>query len=218
MVTTTRVKPFPFERIFSEPSVEAARNDDALVARIETLEAERERMRMEHVEALAAASAEAFQQGLDQARAERETALLAAVDALQASIEAVEAGLAEIEGRLAREAGELALAAADLLAARTLELAPAAAIDEAIGRALSQVRRGQPIRVRVHPDLVAEIEEVVAERQAAERRRFSLTVLGDPTLSPGDAFLQWDQGGLHLDAEARRAALRAELDGLLPQA
>lgn len=218
MTATSKVTPFPFERVFSEPCAKRVRNEGLMAGRIEDLEAECERLKSAHEAALAVATAEAFQQGLEQARAERETALLAAVDALQASLEAMEQGVAEIESRLAREAGELALSAADLLAGRALEHAPGLAIDEAIGRALGQVRRGQPIRIRVHPDLVEEIERLIAERQADERRRLSLTVFGDATLAPGDANLQWDQGGLRLDAEARRATIRAELDGVLPPA
>lgn len=215
MVTIAQVEPFPFARIFCEPTDEPVVDPATLAARIEDLGADCERLRIEHEAELAATRAEAFQRGLEQARGERETALLAAVDSLQASIEAMEESLAETESRLAREAGELAIAAADLIAARALELDPAAAIDEAIGRALSQVRRGQPIRIRVHPELVPDIERLVAERQANERRRLSLLVFGDGCLSLGDASLQWDQGGLRLDAEARRDAIRAELDGVL---
>lgn len=214
MATNPSIKPFPFERVFSEPTVKFAANDGALAGRIEALEAECERIKAEHEAAMAVARAEAFQDGLEQARGERAAALLAAVDALQASMEALGEGLTEIEGQLGREAGELAIAAADLLAARALELDPGAAIEDAIGRALNQVRRGHPIRIRVHPDLVTEVERLCAERQASERRRLSLTVIGDADLTLGDACLQWDQGGLRLDAETRRAAVRAEVDGI----
>jgi flagellar assembly protein FliH len=213
-----QVTPFPFSRIFSEPMVESIVFDPGLAERVVELELEREAMKAQHDAALLAVRCEAFQQGLDLARTERETALLAAVDSLQASIESVEDGLAEIEMRLAHEAGELALTAADFIAARALEIDATTAIDDAIGRALIQVPRGQPVRIRVHPDLVADIERLVAERQASERRRLSLMVFGDDALVPGDAVLQWDQGGLRLDAEGRRAAVRAELDGILPRA
>ena len=215
MASAAQIKPFPFGRVFSEPCVQAPRPDPALLARIEALEADLERQRIEHEAALAVARAEALQQGLAQARGEREVAVLAAVDALQASIEAVEENFAEVEERLAREAGELALAAADLLAGKALELDPTGAIDDAIGRALSQVRRGQPIQIRVHPDLQPDIERIIADRQANDRRRLPLTVAADVTLAPGDARLVWDQGGLELDVEQRRKAIRAELDGLL---
>lgn len=218
MVPNPQIEPFPFARIFSETTSAQALKTGSDSARVEALEADCERLKVEHEVALSLARADAFQQGLDQAREERETALLAAVDALQASIEGLDESMDAIEGRLAREASELALSAADLLAARALELDPGGAIDEAIGRALKQVRRGHPLRLRVHPDLVEDIERLVAERQASERRRLSLTVLGDKTLALGDACLQWDQGGLRLDAEARREAVRAEVDGMLPPA
>lgn len=219
MIPNAKVKPFPFERVFSEPTETVVTVDEgALLSRIAALEAECERARAEHEAAIAVARAEGFRQGLEQARGERENALLAAVDALQASIEAVEQGLGEVEVRLAHEAGELALAAADLIAARALERDPSLAIDEAIGRALGQIRRGQPIRIRVHPELVSDVERLVSERQASERRRLSLIVLGDEKLPLGDALLQWDQGGLRLDADARRAAIRAEMDGVVSQA
>jgi len=216
LATRTQIKPFPFDRVFSERSVARARSETLSSARIEELEAECEQMKLDHAAALVNARTEAFQQGLEQARGERQVAVLAAVDALQASVEALGEGLAEIEQRLAREAAELAVTAADLLAARALELQPTQAIDAAIGRALNQIRRGEPVSIRVHPDLVADIEELVAQRQATERRRLSVTVLADPSLSLGDASLHWDQGGLRLDADARRAAVRAEIEGILP--
>lgn len=216
MVPNPHIEPFPFARVFSESASARALQDGPDSARVEALEADHQRLLVEHEVALSLARAEAFQLGLDQAREERETALLAAVDALQASIEGLDESMDAIEARLAREASELAITAADLIAARALELDPGAAIDEAIGRALKQVRRGHPIRLRVHPDLIDDIERLVAERQASERRRLSLTVLGDTTLTLGDACLQWDQGGLRLDAEARRAAVRVEVDGILP--
>ncbi len=215
MASAALIEPFPFGRVFSEPCAETPRNDAPLVARIAALEADLERERTEHEAALAVARAEAFQQGLEQARADREVATLAAIDALQASIEALEEDLGEVEDRLAREAAELALAAADLVAAKALEFDAVGAIDAAIGRALSQVRRGEPIQIRVHPDLGPDVERIIADRQANDRRRLSLSVAVDATLALGDARLTWDQGGLGLDAEQRRAAVRAELDGLL---
>lgn len=215
MTASAQPKPFPFERIFSEPCIQPTQDDPVLSARITALEMDLERQRVEHEATIAVACAEAFQQGFDQSRADREAATLAAVDALQASIEAIEGTLSQVEGRLAREAGELALASADLIAARALEIDAVGAIDAAIGRALSQVRRGQPIQIRVHPDIAPDIERIVNDRQADDRRRLSLSVSADAALALGDARLTWDQGGLRLDAEQRRLAIRAELDGLL---
>ncbi|QHL89753.1 flagellar assembly protein FliH [Sphingomonas changnyeongensis] len=210
------VKPFAFDRVFAVPTAEAERSPEALRLEIEHLELEVLRLKREIESETARARAEAFQQAVDQVRAEREAALLAAVDALQAGFEAMDERLDAAEERLAREGGAIALAAADYLAARALADAPTAAIDDAIGRVLRQVRRGQPVQIRVHPDLVADVEALVAARQSADRRRLNLTVVGDAGLGLGDAQLLWDQGGLALDAEARRAAVAQEMAALFP--
>jgi flagellar assembly protein FliH len=42
--------------------------------------------------------------------------------------------------------------------------------------------------------------------------------VGDVTLAVGDALIGWEQGGLALDANARRKAVLEELETLLPSA
>jgi flagellar assembly protein FliH len=106
----------------------------------------------------------------------------------------------------------VAMAAADGLAARALEADPTLAIDEAIARVLTQVARGQELQIRVNPALIEQMEALIAGRQSRERRRLSLTLVADPGLAIGDALISWTQGGLALDADARRTAILAELD------
>jgi flagellar assembly protein FliH len=130
----------------------------------------------------------------------------------------VDARFEEVVTRMQQDSAEVALSAADVLAARALQHAPGAAIDEAIGRVLRQVARGQELLVRVHPDHITEIERMVAIRQGGDRRRLNIQVVADETLPLGDANIEWDQGGLVLDASARAEAIRAELEALLPQA
>lgn len=210
------IEPFPFDRVFSATPMRRAGDAQALAGEIERLEGELERLKREHEAALLAVRVEAYQEGLIQARADRESALLSAADALQASIEALDTRFGDVEEQLARESAEIALAAADYLAARALEIDPSIGIDAAIGRALAQVRRGTPIQVAVHPDLLPDMEALVAQRQANDRRRLFLTVIADPALPMGDARLRWDQGGALLDASARRDAVRQELGALFP--
>jgi flagellar assembly protein FliH len=76
---------------------------------------------------------------------------------------------------------------------------------------LTQVARGQELHIRVHPELVDATEALIAGRQSRDRRRLSLTVISDDTLAIGDALIAWEQGGLTLDAAARRSAILAEL-------
>ena len=55
------------------------------------------------------------------------------------------------------EASALALSIGEALAAQALREAPGEAIDQAIGRVLSQIARGQEVTVSVHPDLAEDI-------------------------------------------------------------
>ena len=212
------VKPFAFDRVFAVVPPGATKDADALRLEVEHLELELLRQKRDMEAQVALAKAEAFQAAVEQVRAEREAALLAAADALHAELERLDERFHELELQVTRQGGEVALAAADYLAARALEQAPGMAIDAAIGRALRQVRRGQPITVRVNPDQVEDIEALIAERQSRDRRKLALTVVGDVSLAPGDAQLNWDNGGLALDAATRREAVARELDALYPPA
>lgn len=208
------IRPFAFDRIFTLPKVGASARDES--PEVAVLRAELDLLRQHLETGLALARADGFEAGLVQAREETAVALLAATDALHVSIEAVEDEFAAIERRLSKVAGEVAMAAAEGLAARALADDPAAAIDQAIGRVLLQVARGQELQIRVHPALLEQMEALITARQARDRRRLSLTLLDDAAIAIGDALISWDQGGLALDAAARRSAILAELS--LPQA
>lgn len=210
------IKPFAFDRIFAVAAAPTPglRVED-LQLQIAALEAETQKLRDDQDALLALARADGFEAGVIQARSEREAAYLAATDALQASIEGVEGRLDDVFAQMQQDAAEVALSAAEVLAAQALSDAPAGAIDAAIGRVLKQVARGQELLVRVHPGLVAEVERLIAVRQAGDRRRLNLHVVGDTALAEGDAHIEWDQGGLILDAAERAQTVRSELASLL---
>ena len=218
MATASNIKPFAFERIFAQaaPKGGGGKADaQTLQAEVETLRSQIERLELERDMALATARTAGFDAGLAEARAERETAMLAAIDALQAGVEQIGEDLDQAVTKVTAEAAQLALAAADLIAGRALLTAPIETIDAALGRVLEQVGRNPKLQIRVHTSLVEEMERVVAERQAGERRRMFINVFGDETVAIGDTLISWQEGGLRLDAEARREAVREELEGLL---
>lgn len=219
MDASFHIRPFGFDQVFTATQATGETIDDLDPwLRIEALRADLAVARQDTEERIAAARAEGLIDGLAQAREDQAAALLSATDAIHGAIESVEAALDEIADRNVRDAAEVAHTAAQLLAGRTIEIAPQEAIDEAIGRALRQVARGQEIQVSVHPDLVAAIETIIAMRQAGDRRRLSLSAIGDPAIAWGDAHIHWDQGGIVLDAADRAEAIRAALAGLLPDA
>jgi len=212
------VERFGFDRIFSVPPGKGGPAGVDASLEVAALRAELALLRAEQEAALALARAHGYEAGLAQARAEQDAALLSAVDALQASIEVIDAQFTEVSERVTGEAAEIALAAADMIAGRAVEMAPGAAIDEAIGRVLGQVARGTELQVRVNPDLLGDIEARIADRQSRDRRKLNLTVVPDETIAMGDARIGWEEGGLALDAGARRQAVMDELDTLLKAA
>ena len=205
---------YAFDRVFSAEPVFGGPGRLALVDEVERLRSELVAVRMEKEMAAAEAFAEGRAAALVELRVERDTALLSAVDALGAGLEAMEARFAETEAGVVQEAAQVALEAADHLAGRALAIDPALAVDQAIGRALEQVRRGTPLVVRINPELLPELERHLSERQSGERRKLEVSLNGDLTLAIGDAQFDWDGGRLVLDAAARRLAIQAELDGL----
>jgi flagellar assembly protein FliH len=219
MDASFHVRPFAFDRVFTvvaEAGEQPSTGD--LRMQVAGLEFEVEQLRRAHAAELAQARQDGFEAGLASARAERDTALLSAVDALQAGLETVDQEVDEVARRMQADAAQVALAAAELIAARALEADPSGAIDAAIGRVLRQVARGTELVVHVHPSLAGEVERVIAVRQAGDRRRLHLQVAADESVTRGDARIEWDQGGLVLDAAGRAQAVRAELAALLAPA
>ena len=206
---SAQVRPFTFDREFAIPvPASTTLERDHLLAELDHLRSELLRTEQR-------ARAEGEASALARFRAERDTALLAATDALQAAVEELQQGFDRIEQEVTRESGALALAAAEHLAGRALQCDAAAAVDEAIGRVLADLRRGTPLEVRVHPDLADAIEHAVATRQSRDRRALPISVLGDASLAIGDARLLWERGGAALHALDRRESLLREIDGLL---
>ncbi len=211
MEAAIHVKPFGFDRIFHMSGADTAGFDgralndriDGLLARIAAMEATRD-------EELARAGADAFEAGLAQARQERGAALLAATDAIHAALEQIDTRLAETAEAMTREAADVALAAADMLAGHAIDHAPVRTIGEALERVLRQVTRGTRLGIRVHPALLDGVERMIGVAQQ-DRRRISITAIADDTMPEGDALIFWDEGGLAIDAAARRKAVLAEL-------
>jgi flagellar assembly protein FliH len=217
MASASKIKPFAFERVFSQNTAADAAKPDPLILQgeVETLRAQLDRVELEMDMALAEARNAGFEAGLAEARAEREAAMLAAIDALQAGIEQIAEEVDQAVAKATAEAADLALAAADHLAGRAIAAAPAEMIDAALGRVLEQLGRNPRLQVKVHPGLVEEMERLIGVRQAGDRRRMHVHVTGDETMPIGDTHISWDEGGLRLDLDSRRRAVREELEGVL---
>lgn len=207
-------KPFRFATEFAVVPPHQRGDMHATALEVAALRAELEALRSDHAVELAKARSEGYMEALAQMRAEREQAMLAALDALHYEWEEFTDTRDAMMELLREEAGALSLSIAEALAARALSDAPGEAIDQSIGRVLGQVARGQEVTVSVHPDLAEDIETRIATRQAGDRRKLNLVVLADGALAPGDAHLRWEAGGLRLEAEQRRQAVLKELTSM----
>jgi flagellar assembly protein FliH len=205
------VRPYAFERIFALSAVDAERNPQDQALQLLALQAELDRLHIDHASELVRAREDGFAAGLAQARTDTAAALVAAETALVAGIDQLECSFTETEARMARLAADVARAAADLLAARAIGDDPNLAIDAAIARVLSQTNFRETLHVHVHPSIVAPLRDLVGARQTAEQRPLDITIHDDVTIPVGDAHIVWDQGGLSLDAEARTVAVREAL-------
>ncbi len=168
--------------------------------------------------AVGAAEAEArgYARGLAQGRAEADSQMQARLaDAMNRLALAAAGLLSQVdEADAAREAQALdfAMTLARRIAGDALDAQPLAAIGEAARVALEHLRGVPHLAVRVNDALVEEAEALV--RGLARERGYEgrLIVLGEPDMPPGDARLEWADGGIVRDRARIEAAVARALD------
>lgn len=207
----TPARPYAFDRIFAQSTIDSTRNSQDLALQLYAMKDEMEQQRQNFEQELVRARADGFAAGLAQARADAATALIASQVALTREIAQLERCFTETEARIAGVAAGVALAAAEVLAAQAISDAPGAGIDAAIGRVLAQTEFREALRLHLHPSTAEAVRALLARRESTEQRPLMITVHEDPALAAGDAHILWDHGGLSLEASARHDAVRAAL-------
>ncbi|WP_298962841.1 FliH/SctL family protein [uncultured Methylobacterium sp.] len=162
-------------------------------------------------EAEAAAFALGQREGRAQAEAQVQARLADALNRLAATAAGMIASADERDAAREAQALDFAVVLARKLAGDALDAHPVAAIAETARAALQHLRGVPHLAVRVNDALVEETEATVA-RLARERGYDGrLIVLGDPDLPPGDARMEWADGGVVRDRAAIEAAVLAAL-------
>lgn len=87
MDNSFHTRPFTFDRVFPLAQANVPDNPVDMALKLAALSAELDVVRAGSAAAVAVARAEGYEAGINEARAERDTALLSAIDALHASIE-----------------------------------------------------------------------------------------------------------------------------------
>lgn len=166
-------------------------------------------------EAREAAEQAGYLRGLEAGRREAEMRTQSRIaEAVERTAEAAATALGGLDAR-AREIEGLGVAFFQALAAklagRALASQPLAAIAEAAETAFRHVRGVPHLAVRVSADLVEQVDALL--KPMARERGFEgrIIVIGDDQIVPGDARLEWADGGVVRDA----AAIDAEVSALL---
>ncbi|AWI90740.1 flagellar assembly protein FliH [Methylobacterium sp. DM1] len=193
-------RPFLFDTDFGRPRGPSAADAEAAAR----TEAER-----------AALEAAAYARGLQDGRAEaalQEQARLA--DALT-RVGLAAAGLLNQSDARDGEREAQALAFANALARRiageALDARPLAAVEEAARSALRHLRGVPHLVLRVNEALVDDAETLMKRLSREHGFEGRLVVLGEPDMAPGDARLEWADGGVVRERARIEAALESAL-------
>lgn len=161
---------------------------------------------------IANARAEGYQDGLHEGQrvavvkaAER---LAQAAELIADHVAALNASLDDHRQQTLTEAVGVAAAIGRKLAGNLLAAYPTGEIEALITECLASLDAVPHLVIRCAPDLADAVREIAEARIATSGFSGRLVVMGDPEQAPGDARLEWVDGGIVRD----RAMLEAEID------
>lgn len=162
-------------------------------------------------ETVARAEAEGYARGLREGQAMAEQQIQARLSDAITRLGLAAAGLigqsdARDQSR-EDEAMDFAVALARKIAGEALDAQPLAAIGDAARAALQHLRGVPHLVVRVHESLVDDSEALVKRLAREHGFEGRLVVLGEPDLAPGDARMEWADGGVVRDRARIEAAV-----------
>lgn len=148
-----------------------------------------------------------FRMGLEQARRQQEAQVASTLAGAAAALgdlgAAMQAGLEAIKA----DATQVALAVASRLAPALIERQPLTELSEMVADCLRQMPTEPRVVIRVADPLVEALEPQVVELGRAAGFAGQLVLIGEPEMLPGDARVEWADGG----AERSLAALQADI-------
>ena len=201
-------KPFMFETSFDEANgellLDASRREPA---EPQYGEAELEQARQEATEAGRKAA-------LEEETLKVEQRLAAADEKIADALGGLLEGRQALEQQLTREASEATLLMLRKLFPRLSEKESLAEVEALIDGCLERVRQEPRIVVRVAP---AQVERITARAEAMAKARAyegKVVVLADEALAPGDALVEWADGGAKRDC----GRLMEEMDAAIGRA
>lgn len=158
------------------------------------------------------ARAEGRQQGFDEGvhsgTVQAAQRLAQAAEQLANHVATMNAALDDHRHQTLTDAIALASTIGRKLAGHLLAAYPTGEIEALIAECLASLDGVPHLVIRCHPDLAEQVRDIAQARIATSGFTGRLVVMGDPERSPGDARLEWVDGGLERDM----SALSSEID------
>jgi flagellar assembly protein FliH len=161
-------------------------------------------------EGLARGTQEGTAEGRQRAHAEHSAALQELSRVLTLLIEQLDRSRQELEAAAVREVLGLAVAIAERVTKRQGVLDPRVAVAN-VSEALKLVIHGSDVRIAVHPDQKAILEEALPSLRAQWSGLKHVELLADETLTPGGCRLYTTQGEVDGDLDGQLRRIVADL-------
>lgn len=155
--------------------------------------------------------AQGFAEGELSAEAMVKRQLASAAETLAARVAAAAAALDDRNKANLADAVTLSLAIARKLSAALLAQQPTGEIEALIAECLATLDTVPHLVIRCRPDLADAVRDLATARMATSGFTGRLVVLGDPDIGPGDARLEWADGGVVRDMDRISAAVDARI-------
>jgi len=172
-----------------------------------------------HQAALAEARAQAYAQGFAAAEAkaklEAERRAAAALERVGSGLETLNQQLAAVEARMETEAVEVAVAVSRKLAPQLIANEPLTEIVALASQCFTYAAGAPHIVVRINDALHAEASQLLEAQARAHGFEGRLVVLAAPSIAPGDARIEWADGGVVRDRAAIETAINEAVERYL---
>ncbi|MCV6576139.1 MAG: FliH/SctL family protein [Cohaesibacter sp.] len=154
----------------------------------------------EHEQLIETIRQQAYEQGLEEGRQEREQSATEKNNELQKTIldeiAMIYTEVGVLMARLEKDASTLAFRFASRFAQKLVDQEPKAEIQALLNQILAPLRKSPHLTIRVHSDLAQDIKASTKKQMKELGFKGNLMVRGDDMIAPGDCEVEWNDGGI----------------------
>lgn len=154
----------------------------------------------EHEQLIETIRQQAYEQGLEEGRQEREQSATEKNIELQKTIldeiAMIYTEVGVLMARLEKDASTLAFRFASRFAQKLVDQEPKAEIQALLNQILAPLRKSPHLTIRVHSDLAQDIKASTKKQMKELGFKGNLMVRGDDMIAPGDCEVEWNDGGI----------------------